>query len=49
MYQAVSIERITGAGLAVSEDTLVDFFKSNIANTGDIDLNSVITAEVKQV
>lgn len=43
--RAVGIERITGAGLSVSEDTLVDFFGSNIANIGSVDLDSAITGE----
>lgn len=42
--RAVGVERITSAGLSVSEDNLVDFFGSNIANTGSVDLHSTITA-----
>lgn len=42
--RAVGIDRITNAGLSVSEDTLVDFFRNNIANTGAVDLNDTIAA-----
>lgn len=43
--RAVGIDRIASAGVAVSEDTLVDFFNQNIANTGNIDLNGGISKE----
>lgn len=43
--RAVGIDRINGAGLSVSEETLVYFYNSNIANTGEIDLAAVITAD----
>lgn len=48
--RAIGIDNINSAGGQVSEENLIDFFGSNIANIGEIDLNSSITlADAEQL